>query len=80
MLMFWKYKEIYMGNSMQEFSRIRNILEINKIKYDYRVVHNNRSADREGFGSFGERPEYSYMYYAYVHKRDYEKAYSFIYR
>ena len=73
MLMFWKYKEVFVGYSMQEFNRIRDILKANNIKDDYRIV-NLGSNSRARCGAYGENPEYARMYYVYVHKSDYEQA------
>jgi len=52
-----------MGYSLKEFNRILDILAANKIKYFYRKV-----------AMGGVVPERAVMYYAYVRKKDAEKA------
>jgi len=56
-------REVYMGYSLQEFNKVLDILAANKIKYFYRKV-----------GMGGVIPERAVMYYAYVRKKDAEKA------
>lgn len=78
MITFFNRKEVYNGFSMEQCSNIRDILSANKIKYDYRCVSNSNSpsiASRSALmGSFGENQNLAYMYYVYVHKKDYDQA------
>ena len=76
MIFFWNRKEVYFGTSMEKFSEVRSLLSINKIKYSYKVINNSSSfgSNRGHTGTFGQRIEYSYQYYVYVHKNDYEDA------
>ena len=77
MIAIWNRKEVYMGYSMVECGEIRSILATNNIKYTYKVI--NRYAHGRGTrSSFGEKSEFSYMYYVYIHKKDYEWVYSVI--
>lgn len=78
MIGFWNRKELYMGCSMNRWNDIRNILSDNEIKYTYKVVNRNGATGRSTRGTIGERTEFSYMYYVYVHKNDYERAYDMI--
>lgn len=73
MIAFWNRREVYMGYSMTDFAETRSTLTVNQIKYTYRVITPN-SDGRGTRGSFGERAEFSHMYYVYVHKKDYEWA------
>jgi hypothetical protein len=74
----WKRKEVFIGNSMTEFCKARNILSENHIEYDYRIVDRNswqRSYGRTlaagiGFSNEGQ----DVMYYVYVNTQDYETA------
>lgn len=34
---FWRRREIYVGNSLEEFNRIRNLLEAHHIRCDYKT-------------------------------------------
>lgn len=77
MIMFWNRKEIYVGHSMQEFNRIRDALNTNRIKYEYRII--NQSSSRARFGTFNENMEYTRLYYLYVHKGNYEEAYNLLF-
>ena len=74
MIMFWNRKEVFMGNSMQRLSEVRNILSTNKIKYKYKVVSLNQGVPRGRTGTFGENMDYLNTYYIYVHKKDYANA------
>lgn len=82
MIGFWNRKEVYVGHSMNKFSNIRSILVANNIRYTYKTINHNNSEfpgmGRGVKGSFGERSEFSYMYYIYVHRNDYEHAYKLI--
>lgn len=82
MITFFNRKEVYIGFSMEKCSNIRDILSANKIKYDYRCVSNNNNAwiasDHALTGSFGENQNFAYMYYVYVHRKDYEQAHYLI--
>ena len=78
MITIFNRKEVYNGFSMEQCSNIRDILSVNKIKYDYNCVSSSNNAwfnsDRASVGSLGENPDYAYMYYVYVHKKDYDQA------
>lgn len=67
---FWNRCEIYCGNSMKIFSELRDVLSINALRYDYKIKYNGSRR----YGTFGENPDYSYQYYLYVHKKDYDQA------
>ena len=72
MILPWNRREVYMGNSLKEFSNIRQALASAGIKYQHRVVDNYR--DRGRTGSLGLNQELMVTYYLYVHKQDYERA------
>lgn len=78
MITIWNQKEVFVGYSLQKFNEVRSLLDVNKIKYKYRVVNHNSaylfSSRRARTGTFGENMEYSNMYYVYVHKKDYDNA------
>lgn len=78
MILFFNRKEVFIGYSIERFTAIRQILELNHIGYTYKVTNRNSSSifgsSRGHAGSFGEKAEYAYLYYIYVHKNDYEKA------
>ena len=82
MIMIWNRKEVFVGNSMEKFSKIRDTLASNNIKYIYKVVNRNNSAalgsSRARTGTLGEKSEFAYEYYIYVHKNDYDNACRFI--
>jgi hypothetical protein len=75
---FWNRAEVYLGWSLEEFSKMKSLLVDNYIKYDYKVVDNssygvsNRRAS--GMGTFGENSKFRVQYYLYVYKKDYERA------
>lgn len=79
MLLFWKWKELYCGTSLDQFSAIRAALEDNDIKYNYKLKKHDdsppfRGPARDIVGRVGENPAAATMYYLYVYKSDYEKA------
>lgn len=83
MIMLWNRREVHIGNSLKRFNENCNILSLNGIKYDYRVVDNNGASflggsRRARTGTFGENMEISKTYYIYVHKDNYEEAYELL--
>ena len=78
MLFILNRKEIYNGFSIKEFNRIKDILSVKGIQYDFRTVNRTTSSGfdstRGRIGSMGEKLEYSYEYYIYVKKNNYDEA------
>jgi hypothetical protein len=73
MIFFFNWKEVYIGFSLEELSKVRECLAMDHLKYDYRVVsHSSRSRGR--FGSLGIDMNYDKQYYVYVKRKDYERA------
>lgn len=73
MMMFWNRIEIYCGYCLEEFCELRDILAVNHLKYDYRLV-NRSHYTRARFGTLGQDLKTETQYYLYVHKKDYENA------
>lgn len=71
MITLWNRYEVYIGFSMRDYSKIRDILIDNKIKYISRTV--NHSV-RGHIVSTMINLDYSRMYYIYVHKKDAPKV------
>lgn len=74
---FWQRKEVWAGLSMQEFSRVREVLAGSGVRYDYRLKSRQRfEFDRRlsGLGRMGSDPRYDTMYYVYVRKEEWEHA------
>lgn len=72
-------KDVYIGYSLEELSKVRDCLEMENIKYKYKVVNHSRQwrgggRTRGNFGSFGTDMNYDYQYYVYVMKKDYDQA------
>jgi hypothetical protein len=67
MIFPWNRREIYVGNSLQEFNRILDILAIEKIKYDWKKGGVLYISDSMGNPQNG-------LHYIYVHKKDLDKA------
>lgn len=78
MILFWNRREVFTGASPEAFYKMRQKLEDNNIKYDYRMAsHTNPSIwGSEGaiMGTFGQDLKYATTYYLYVHKKNYEYA------
>lgn len=72
-------KDVYIGYSMEEVSKVREILENECIKYSYKVVNHSgqwleRGTTRGNFGSLGMNMKYEKEHIVSVKKNDYEKA------
>lgn len=75
----WQRRELYAGNSLEEFSRIRNLLDANRVPYDDRaggqaVSARNMPPRTEVMGRWGTAPESDAVYYIFVKKDDFENA------
>lgn len=66
-------KELYIGSSMEDFNEIRKLLTHNEIPYKYKMI-NREDANRRNFTVFKRDMAVQYIYYIYVHKKDYDKA------
>lgn len=71
-------REVFMSYDLQKIAEIRELLEMNNIKYDYKVINRNSpsalSDTRARTGTFGQNPELMREYIIYVHKKDYDYA------
>lgn len=80
MFTFFNSESLWIGNNMQEFNRIRNILDDTDIPYKYKTrSHMNQMSGRGGtrrsvMGSFGNPSELLYEYEIIVYKKDMDKA------
>lgn len=78
MIFICNRKEVYNGFSMEEFNRIKDILSAKGIQYDFKTVNRSTSSGfdstRGRIGSMGENLKYSYEYYIYVNKNNYDDA------
>lgn len=70
---FWNRVEIYCGYSSKDFYELRDSLAAKGIRYDYKIIDYN-STKRTRMGSFGQNPKYGFLYYLYVHQKDYDEA------
>lgn len=72
----WKRSEVYLGYSMTEFSKVREILSANGIRYDTRVADHSRFVlnQRAPLGTPSAHPDATLQYCVYVGKQDAEKA------
>ncbi len=66
---FWKRVEIYCGYSLEEFTALRNALASKNIKYDYKIIENNKKENKKTNPNMGNT-----LYYLYVHHKDYYQA------
>lgn len=77
MILFWNWREVYVGVSIQKFNEIRNLLRSQDIRYQTKT--RDSSARDQGLGrgrrgSTGENRKFSKTYSIYVHRRDYERV------
>lgn len=66
-------EDVYIGYSLEELSKVREILEKEGIKYIYKVI-NHSGTSRGKFGSLGMKMDYEKQYIVSVKKDDYEKG------
>jgi len=59
----WSRREVYIGQSLEEFNRIRDVLDANQIKHAYRQVGGGTVLGMSNI-----------TYYIYVHEGDEEAA------
>lgn len=82
MIFLWNRREVYQGTSSIKFFDIKNILHLNHIRYTHKIKNRQTSSvlnpDKDLIESFGKKVDYSYTYYLYVHKDDYDLAISLI--
>ena len=67
-------KELILTTSLEQQTKVRDILAANGIDYRVRVKSNTGGISRSRTVLPGTRPEWMYQYYIYVKKEDYEKA------
>lgn len=76
--MFLNKKVLYKGTSKERYYEIRNILEINNIKYTDKIENKNKDKelmiDKMIVGTLPKLENYSYNYIIFVSKEDYEMA------
>ena len=72
--MFWfNSEEVYIGYSQEDLLKVRECLEIEHIKYGYRIMnHSGQSRGRSG--TFGLNTNFERQYQVYVKRKDYERA------
>ncbi|MGN7300314.1 hypothetical protein [Ferdinandcohnia sp. SAFN-114] len=72
-------EDVYIGYSMEELSKVRDILASNGIKCTYSVINSSgkmvgRGTTRGNFGSAGMNHNYEKQYVVSVKKKDFEEA------
>lgn len=67
-------KEVYMGYSIEEVSKVINILTENNIEYEKKLINLLRSDEKFTLRRVGVNMDYTTQYIVYVKKCDYEKA------
>ena len=67
-------KEVYMGYSIEELSKVINILIENDIKYEKKLINLLRSDERFSLRRVGLNKDYETQYIISVKECDYEKA------
>lgn len=74
MIMIWNRKEVFIGNSLKEFSHIRAVLNANKINYKYKIGRLNQGVSNRSAATLGENTNSLITYYIYVHRKNYDNA------
>ncbi len=72
-------EDVYIGYSMEELAKVREILSRESIEYRYKIINSStpglgRSATRGNLGSRGMKMDYDKQYVVSVKKSDYETA------
>lgn len=72
-------KEVYVGYPLDKFNKIRDLLEMENIKYTYKIINHSgewiiNGTIRSQIGSRDINSQYEKLYSISVKKDDYEKA------
>lgn len=71
-------REVLLTYNLQRLAEVRELLETNNVKYDYKVINRNSpsalSDARARTGTFGQNSEFMREYIIYVHKKEYDYA------
>lgn len=73
-IFFFNKEDVYIGYSMDEVSKIINILNENNIKYTHKVMKNLKSSEQFGLERYGMNMDYETQYTISVNQSDSEKA------
>lgn len=78
-MFIFNYENVYIGYSLEELEKVRNILSFENIKHKYKIInHNNQwgliGTKRGHCGNFKINRNYEKQYNVYVKKHDYENA------
>ena len=80
--MFWNRRLLYKGKSKEKYNEIRNLLELNGIRYTDKIENENKDKgpmiDKMIVGTWAKSESYSYNYFIFVSRDDYEVASSLI--
>ena len=80
--MFWNRDLLYRGTLMERYNEIKNILELNNIKYKIKIESKNKDIgplmDKAIIGTLGQKENFSYEYSIFVNKESYEFAHYLI--
>ena len=77
-------RTLYTGSSIEEFNRIRNILDTNHVKYKYKTINLNHDAylgshgTERSVGGNLTRTQSSLLYEILINGEDYDHAVSVI--
>ncbi|MBY0121569.1 hypothetical protein [Bacillus sp. S/N-304-OC-R1] len=82
-MIFFNKEEVYFGYSMEDFSKVRSILNREGIKYTHKIIDPSGQwfgpgTSRGNFGSFGMNKNYEKQYVVSVKIKDAENAKFFV--
>ncbi|MBH1941201.1 hypothetical protein I5677_09885 [Mobilitalea sibirica] len=66
-------RELHITYDLDKFNQLRSTLYAAGIKTSYRCI-NTTGSNRGRYGTLGINHDFTYQYYIYVHKKDYERA------
>lgn len=76
--MFWNRCLLYRGTSIEKYNEVRNILQINNIKYNLKISNKNSyigpMMDKMIIGTLSQKEDFSNEYIIFVNKKNYEYA------
>ncbi|MEH7107487.1 hypothetical protein [Bacillus sp. JJ1764] len=78
-MFFFNKEEVYIGFSMEDFSKVREILKSKGIKYTYKIIDHSAKwmsggTSRGNYGSIGMNSKFEKQYVISVKKKDSENA------
>lgn len=77
MLTIFNRRELFTTFNIEEYIRLRGILQQNRIEFSVKIK-NHAGSSRGHLGNMGINTDYAYQYVIYVKRNDFENAVYFL--